>query len=144
MSGDIFYSPPPFPTSTTTTKVTNYDEIIRNELLQDSEDFLDQIRKTKGLTGCSKEEEIRKTSVGIPRRKDLCKLLGLNERNVGDVLIVPDEKVKLAQKVALMHKCNIAPITHHQAMPNISSKTTRFGSVSTPFQTPIINTNRKK
>ena len=115
----ILPSPPPFPTSTTATPVPNYDEIIRNELLQDSEDFLNQIRRGQSMPGIDKEgNEIRKNVVmGIPRRKDLCKLLGLNERNVGDLLIVPDEKVKLAQKVALMHKCNISPIT---PMPDTS------------------------
>ena len=112
----ILPTPPPFPTSTTTQKVTNYDEIIRNELLKDSEEFLEQIRQNRFTEGQNREEgDVRKRSAGIPRRKDLCKLLGLNERNVGDLLIVPDEKVKVAQKVALMHKCNIAPIPVKQS-----------------------------
>ena len=42
----------------------------------------------------------------VPRRKDLCKLLGLNENTVGDVLIVDDHQVKVAQKAcdAISHK----------------------------------------
>ena len=55
------------------------------------------------------EEPISKTNDNpqvIPRRKDLCKLLGLNEKNVGEVLILDDDEVKVAQKVALMHTAN--------------------------------------
>merc|ERR1712018_99387 len=126
-------------TSTTTTKVTNYDEIIRNELLQDSDEFLDQIRRNSSLGAQYKEEgDTRRNAVGIPRRKDLCKLLGLNERNVGDVLIVPDEKVKLAQKVALMHKCNIAPVTTRKDGLIQSSQKSDLRTVpiaQTPMQT---------
>ena len=52
-------------------------------------------------------EEPRSSSVAnpqqpvVPRRKDLCKLLGLNENTVGDVLIVDDHQVKVAQKVSI-------------------------------------------
>ena len=35
----------------------------------------------------------------VPRRKDLCKLLGLNENRVGELLILDDQQVKTAQKV---------------------------------------------
>ena len=40
----------------------------------------------------------------LPKRKDLCKLLGLNEQDV-DLMIVPE--VKVAQKVALKWPQNI-------------------------------------
>jgi len=53
----------------------------------------------------------------IPRRKDLCKLLGLNERNIGDVLILDDDNVKVAQKVALLHTAKTAATTASPA-PN--------------------------
>ena len=139
----ILPSPPPFPTSTTTKKVTNYDEIIRNELLQDSDDFLDQIRKAKTMTeNHIGDMEMRRNGVGIPRRKDLCKLLGLNERNVGDLLIVPDEKVKIAQKVALMHKCNIGPpVPQKSNQSNISSKVNgKFDAVRSSRQENLQDT----
>ena len=43
-------------------------------------------------------------NLNLPRRKDLCKLLGLNEQDV-DLMIVPE--VKVAQKVALSHSADL-------------------------------------
>ena len=47
---------------------------------------------------------VQVTNLNLPRRKDLCKLLGLNEQDV-DLMIVPE--VKVAQKVALSHSADL-------------------------------------
>lgn len=54
----------------------------------------------------------------LPKRKDLCKLLGLNEQDV-DLCIVPE--VKVAQKVALSHSSELS-LNHAETVKNTAKK----------------------
>lgn len=80
-------------------------------------------RMTRRLLNSSeafKETQQHKTQQlpKLPKRKDLCKLLGLNEQDV-DLCIVPE--VKVAQKVALSHSSELS-MTNAETVKNTAKK----------------------
>ena len=58
------------------------------------------LNESEAFSYDSTETQVKLNQQKLPKRKDLCKLLGLNEQDV-DLMIVPE--VKVAQKVALNH-----------------------------------------
>ena len=93
-------------------------------------DCLKSVAETEDDDDYDEDEEIEepRSSVAnpqqpvVPRRKDLCKLLGLNENTVGDVLIVDDHQVKVAQKVPLRDMISFLLIS----LPNFRSDSRHF------------------
>ena len=84
-------------------KLSSNNKRMTRRLLNADEAFkitpADQVQVQKLQAG-AKLSGVHNLPPKLPKRKDLCRLLGLNEQDV-DLMIVPE--VKVAQKVALSH-----------------------------------------
>ena len=83
----------PCPAAFPPKKVADLKSVVETEDDDDYDD--DEIEEPRSAASVTPKQPV------VPRRKDLCKLLGLNENTVGDVLIVDDHQVKVAQKVLI-------------------------------------------
>ncbi len=101
-------------TSASTAASKIYSKRMTKRLLNEAEAFDEILSANPSEMGAAKitaftPENLPPSAlppkVPIPKRKDLCKLLGLNEADV-DLLIVPE--VRVAQKVALSHSTDLS------------------------------------